>query len=136
MGLCPLAAVLHESTFVFMCVACCLPQTLKKSSTYHSHNGSTAPRPPPVPPDHRCRLWALEYASLELRADREVVLEAVQQDGRALQYASEELQADREVVLAAVQQNGWAIEHASPELRADREVRLAARRSKMRTWLK
>ena len=45
------------------------------------------------------------------RADKEVVMAAVQQDGRALQYAAEPLRADRKVVLAAVQQNGGALEH-------------------------
>eukprot|EP00656_Telonema_subtile_P011531 TRINITY_DN1571_c0_g1_i19.p1 TRINITY_DN1571_c0_g1~~TRINITY_DN1571_c0_g1_i19.p1 ORF type:complete len:145 (-),score=43.98 TRINITY_DN1571_c0_g1_i19:357-791(-) len=45
-------------------------------------------------------------------------------NGRALQHASEELRADREVVLAAVQQDGWALQHASEELRADREFML------------
>ena len=65
---------------------------------------------------------ALEYASPELRADREVVLAAVQQYGLVLTYASKELRADREVVLAAVRQDGRAIYSASPELRADREL--------------
>ena len=69
---------------------------------------------------------ALEYASAELKADREVVLAAVQQYGYALEYASAELRADREVVLAAVQQNGRALCYASAELRADGEVVLAA----------
>ena len=69
---------------------------------------------------------ALEHASAELRADREVVLAAVQQNGMALQYASAELQADREVVLAAVQQHGGALQYASAELRADRDFVLAA----------
>ena len=73
------------------------------------------------------RGWALECASEELRADREVALAAVRQDGWALRYASEELQADREVVLVAVQQDGRAaLMYASEELRADREVALAA----------
>ena len=45
---------------------------------------------------------ALQHASPELQADREVVTEAVQQDGLALKYASQELRADREVVMAAV----------------------------------
>ena len=39
-----------------------------------------------------------------LRADRDVVLAAVQQDGRALRFATDELRADREV-LAAIQQD-------------------------------
>ena len=59
-----------------------------------------------------------------------VVLAAVQQSGEALQFASEELKADREVVLAAVQQDGLALEHASEELRANREVVLAAVKQK------
>ena len=45
----------------------------------------------------RQRGWALNYASPELRADREVVLAAVRQNGRALEFAifaSEELRAD------------------------------------------
>ena len=54
-----------------------------------------------------------------------MVLATVQQDGFALEYASAELRADREVVLAAVQQDGFALGYASAELRADREVVLA-----------
>ncbi len=50
-------------------------------------------------------------ASEELRAEREVVLAGVKQNGEALQYASEELRADREFMLAAVQQRGWALEY-------------------------
>lgn len=69
---------------------------------------------------------ALEHASEELQADKEVVLAAVKQDGWALEHASEELRADTEVVLAAVKQNGWALGHASEELRADKEVVLVA----------
>ena len=86
---------------------------------------------------HRGMVWStmatvhqngvsLEYASEELRTDREVVLAAVHQNGVALEYASEELRTDREVVLAAVHQNGVALEYASQELRTDREVVLAA----------
>ena len=68
---------------------------------------------------------ALEIASPELRADREVVLAAVEHDGwggRSLGYASPELRADREVVMAAVRQRGLALEYASEALRADSEV--------------
>jgi hypothetical protein len=62
----------------------------------------------------------------ELQSDREVVLAAVAQNGRALEHASAELQGDREVVLAAVAQDGHALKHASAELQGDREVVLAA----------
>jgi len=69
---------------------------------------------------------ALRYASEELRADREVVMPVVQRTGEALQYASQKLKADREVVLAAVQRDSRALRYASAEVRADREVVLAA----------
>ena len=39
---------------------------------------------------------------------KEEVLEAVKQDGELLEYASDELKSDRDVVTAAVQQNGRA----------------------------
>jgi hypothetical protein len=68
---------------------------------------------------------ALEYASADLKGDREVVLAAVGQDGNALEYASEELKGryfspgprgDLEVVLAAVAQDESALVWASWEL--------------------
>ena len=68
------------------------------------------------------RLFALEYASNELRADREVVLAAVAQHGYTLRHASEELRADRKVVLKAVAQCSYALKYASEELRADRYI--------------
>ena len=41
----------------------------------------------------------LAFASEALRADPEVVIEAVERNGEALQFASEELKADKEVVM-------------------------------------
>jgi len=61
-----------------------------------------------------------------LKGDKEVVVAALKQDGRALQFASEELKGDREVVVAAVKQNGCALEYASEELKGDKEVVVAA----------
>ena len=60
-----------------------------------------------------------------VKADREVVLAAVAQDGLALRHASAGLRADWEVVLGAVPQNRFALEHASAGLKADREFILA-----------
>ena len=62
----------------------------------------TEVRVPPCQNDPAC----LEYASEELRGDREIVLEAVKhKDGAlALEFASAELCADPEVVLSAVQE--------------------------------
>ena len=54
------------------------------------------------------------------------MLAAVKQYGYALQFASANLKNDREVVLAAVTQNGYVREYASANLQNDREVVLAA----------
>ena len=43
-------------------------------------------------------------------------MEAVKRNVEALQYASEELKGDREVVMKAVRQRGEALEHSSEEL--------------------
>ena len=40
-----------------------------------------------------------------------------QQDGKALQWASEEMKGDRELCMAAVAQDWRALEHASEETR-------------------
>ena len=47
--------------------------------------------------------------------DREEMLEAVRNDGRALEFASDPLKADREVMLEAVRNDGNALEYASEE---------------------
>ncbi len=79
---------------------------------------------------------SLEQASPKLKADREVVLVAVKQDGNALEWASPELRNDREVVLEAMNQDvylkcdteefGIPLKWASPELKNDREIVLVA----------
>ena len=68
----------------------------------------------------------LQYASPELRGDRDIVLDIVKQNGRALTWASQELCEDPDVVLAAVQQNGMVLDYASSELRGNQEIVLAA----------
>jgi len=67
----------------------------------------------------------LQNASEELKSDPKV-LEAVKQNGRALQFASADLKGDKDVVLAAVQQDGESLQYASQELQRDPEVVLAA----------
>jgi len=62
---------------------------------------------------------SLQDLGEELRDRREVVLAAVQRDGRALRHASEKLRADRAVVLAAVRQSPEALRFAAEELRSD-----------------
>ena len=58
--------------------------------------------------------------------DREIVMEAVKQDGHALLFASAGLQGDREIVMEAVKQNGYALWHASAGLKGDREIVMEA----------
>ena len=70
--------------------------------------------------------WALEYASLELQGDREVVVDGGSEKRKCTRLCQRSTRADREVVLAAVAQNGWVLEYASPALRAERDVVLAA----------
>ena len=56
-------------------------------------------------------------------------MEVVKVDGTALEFASEELRHDREVVMKAVKQNGMAIRFASEDLRHDRGINDASRQS-------
>lgn len=71
----------------------------------------------------RNRGQALQYIyGAELRANDQLVYEAVTNDWRALAHAPEKSCADRAVVMQAVKQNGLAIAHVSDELRADREI--------------
>ena len=64
----------------------------------------------------------LQFASEDLRNDKEIVLEAVQNRGSALQYASVELKNDREIVLEAIKFDKEAIQYASEEMKNDPEI--------------
>ena len=68
----------------------------------------------------------LAEAPSYIKADREVVIAAVMQNGRALEFAAEKLRADREIVLLALEEDPKAFEFASTEFHADRGVMLAA----------
>eukprot|EP00971_Amphidinium_carterae_P264976 5256374-Amphidinium_carterae.1 len=47
-------------------------------------------------------------------------------DTSELRFAAEECKADREIVLAAVKQNGYALQYAAGDCKNDREIVLAA----------
>jgi len=64
---------------------------------------------------------ALEYASEELRKDKQVMIAAVQHNKEALEYVR-----DKEVILAAVKHNWKALEYVIEELRRDKDVMFAA----------
>ena len=73
---------------------------------------------------------ALQYMSSAMKADRAVVLEAVQRDGRAIRHTA--FRGDRSVVLAAVRSNGLALQHCCHG--QDRAVQLAAVRQNWRAY--
>ena len=65
---------------------------------------------------------AFDYASNELKNDREMVMAVVQNNGYAFPYISDELQNDREIVMIAVQNmkvcetDAYILEFTSKEL--------------------
>mmetsp|Transcript_54964 Transcript_54964/g.141491 ORF Transcript_54964/g.141491 Transcript_54964/m.141491 type:complete len:401 (+) Transcript_54964:188-1390(+) len=75
----------------------------------------------------------LQFATTELRCDKEIVLAAVQSWGCALRYAAQELRGDVDIVLAAVKHpggDGWppdsVLQYASEGLRDNKQVVMAA----------
>ena len=75
---------------------------------------------------------SLEYASDELKNDREFILEAVAKSGYALKYASDEFRADREVVMTAAAQDRDELQYASDELRYDVTISECSRALKLK----
>lgn len=71
----------------------------------------------------RHNAYGVETLEERWRADKEVMMLAVQLNGTNLEFASEQLQADRELVYAAVKQNYRSLTYAARELRDDFEMR-------------
>jgi hypothetical protein len=69
--------------------------TISKSSKIQT-NGMSKNSTEKIKKEHQDG-YSLQYASLELHNNKEVVLEAVKQDGYSLQYASLELQNDKDL---------------------------------------
>mmetsp|Transcript_74190 Transcript_74190/g.143608 ORF Transcript_74190/g.143608 Transcript_74190/m.143608 type:complete len:564 (+) Transcript_74190:48-1739(+) len=71
---------------------------------------------------------ALQHAALSLRADREVIVAAVNCDGfeEVLPYIDASLFADREFVVTLAQMHRGVLQHACPKLKSDLEVVFAA----------
>ena len=80
--------------------------------------------------------FSLAEADEKLKADKEVVLAAVKQDGYALQYADKKLRADKEVVLAALKQDAYAFRFANKKLRADKKIVMAKTKSQIKNFKK
>ena len=65
---------------------------------------------------------AVKKLAEELKADKEIVLKAVSNNGIALEYASYWLRGDKEIALKAVKNNIYAVKYVLEELRGDKEV--------------
>jgi len=67
-------------------------------------------------------VYYLDHASPKIRSDREIIILAVQLDGYALQFSSEELRSDNEIVKLAILSEPLAIQFASSDLRNNKEL--------------
>ena len=65
----------------------------------------------------------LQYAPEDIRADEEIVLQAIRQNPMALQYASEFIRSNSRHVLAAIRQDGMALRYVLDNNRAIRTGR-------------
>lgn len=64
----------------------------------------------------------LRNAPEEVLSNRQVILEAVKNNGYNLRFASPELCADKQIVMEAVKNYGFALGFASPELQIDENI--------------
>lgn len=68
----------------------------------------------------------LQFASKDLKKDKELVLHAVERCWETLQYASCELQSDLDIVTSALAQNPLALQFAAARFADDRDLVLEA----------
>jgi len=71
--------------------------------------------------------YALEYVDEGLKADKEVVLAAVNLTPDSIEYADDSLKADKEVVLASLASPGDSFKFVDKSLKNDKDVILAAK---------
>jgi len=65
--------------------------------------------------------WNLQFASEDLRSDKEFMFEAINISQYAIGYASEDLRSDKEFMFEAINISQYAFEYASEDLRSDKE---------------
>ena len=65
---------------------------------------------------------SLKDMDAHLRDDKDIVLEAVKQNGWVLYYASQRLKDDKDIILEAVKQDYLALEYASERLQNDSDI--------------
>lgn len=68
----------------------------------------------------------LQYASADLRGDRDFMLEAIKRNWRLFDYASDSLKRDRDFVLEIIRQSPWLFEFIPQNFRGDRDITLEA----------
>ena len=68
----------------------------------------------------------LQYATKNIRNDKEVVMTICKRDGNALQYASDNLRADKDIILAAVTTTPISLKYALGGLNQDKDCLIAA----------
>ena len=66
--------------------------------------------------------WVIAYASDRLHADKDLMLEAVKQDGQMLYYASKSLRDNEEIVKNAIENKWLILKYASKRLRSSKEI--------------
>ena len=94
----------------------CVQGNLKSALNGHRFHLKTfdflaLPTRPTLPPFSARPAWSNSSAGLQQ-----------QQDWKALQWASEEMKGDRELCMAAVGQTGLQLEFVSEEMKGDREL--------------
>ena len=71
--------------------------------------------------------WAFRFASTSLRANKDLIVIAVEGHARNLLYVSDQsLRSDRELILRCVERNSWALHWAGDSLLLDRDFLLQA----------
>ncbi|CAE7381156.1 osm1 [Symbiodinium sp. CCMP2592] len=73
-------------------------------------------------PEAEVALVHIDHQNLEPISDRDKLQVMLMSDGEALAYATEEFKRDRDLVLAAVRQTGKALRHVRGALLADEEI--------------
>ncbi|WP_422474879.1 DUF4116 domain-containing protein [Endozoicomonas sp. ALB032] len=68
----------------------------------------------------------LQYASQQLRNDKELILTIIAARPKCLEFASEKLKNSKKVVMTAINQHGFYLQYAGPKIKDNEEVVKAA----------
>ena len=75
---------------------------------------------------NECGGKCLQYASNELKKDRDIVLEAIKRDGTSLMFANPKFQNDEEIVKIAIEKDGRALAFVNDKFKDNKEIVLKA----------